>query len=158
MAETNQPWLGKRVDILDKGWVELQDVMGDDNAIVAAARASFLGESKGAERDKRLLFYLLRHRHTTPFEMVEFKFRVRAPVVVWWQWVRHRTWNFNAQSGRYTPFQEEDFYVVAADGWRLQAADNKQASEGFLEDGGWLTEALARHYDEGYRLYQQALD
>ena len=158
MAETNQPWLGQRVDVLDKGWVELQDVMGDDNAIVAAARASFLGESKGAERDKRLLFYLLRHRHTTPFEMVEFKFRVRAPVVVWWQWVRHRTWNFNAQSGRYTPFQEEDFYIVAADGWRLQAADNKQASEGFLEDAGWLTEALARHYDEGYRLYQQALE
>ena len=97
MADTGQPWLGKRVDVLDKGWVELQDVMGDDNAIVAAARASFLGESKGTERDKKLLFYLLRHHHTTPFEMVEFKFRVRAPVVVWWQWVRHRTWNFNAQ-------------------------------------------------------------
>ena len=82
--------IGSRVAVLDKGWIELQDVMGDDNAIVAAARASFLGESKGADQDKRLLFYLMRHRHTTPFEMVEFKFRVRAPVVVWWQWVRHR--------------------------------------------------------------------
>ena len=158
MADTGQSWLGKRVDILDKGWIELQDVMGDDIAIVSAARASFLGESKGAAQDKKLLFYLLRHRHTTPFEMVEFKFRVRAPVVVWWQWARHRTWNFNAQSGRYTPFQDEDFYIVPPDGWRLQSADNKQASEGFLEDGAWLTDALATHYEEGYRLYRQALD
>ena len=63
--------------MLDKGWIELQDLMGDDNAIVAAA-PSFLGESKGSDKDKRLLFYLLQHHHTTPFEMVEFKFRVRA--------------------------------------------------------------------------------
>ncbi len=89
--------LGKRVEVLDQGWVELQDMMGDDLAIVNAARVSFLGESKGGEADKKLLFYLLRHRHTSPFEMVEFKFRVRAPVITWWQWARHRTWNFNAQ-------------------------------------------------------------
>lgn len=158
MSDTDQPLAGKRVAVLDKGWVELQDVMGDDNAIVSAARASFLGESKGTERDRKLLVYLLRNRHTTPFEMVEFKFRVRAPVVVWWQWVRHRTWNFNAQSGRYTPFQEEDFYLVAPNGWRLQSSDNKQASEGLLEEGGWLTDALAKHYEEGFHLYQQALD
>jgi thymidylate synthase (FAD) len=149
--------IGKRVPVLDKGWVELQDLMGDDNAIVAAARVSFLGESKGPDQDKRLLFYLLRHRHTTPFEMVEFKFRVRAPVVVWWQWVRHRTWSFNAQSGRYTPFQEADFYVVEPDAWRQQSESNKQASEGFVSDAAWLTEALANHYEEGYRLYEEAL-
>lgn len=151
------PLIGQRVPVLDKGWVELQDVMGDDQAIVSAARASFLGESKGADRDKKLLFYLLRHRHTTPFEMVEFKFRVRAPVVTWWQWVRHRTWSFNAQSGRYTPFDEGDFYEIAADSWRLQARDNKQASDGQLADGQWLSDALAQHYAEGFRLYEQAL-
>lgn len=155
---TQESMIGRRVPVLDKGWIELQDVMGDDNAIVAAARASFLGESKGPEKDKRLLFYLLRHRHTTPFEMVEFKFRVRAPVVVWWQWVRHRTWNFNAQSGRYTPFEENDFYQVEPDQWRRQSADNKQASEGYVEDATWLSAALAKHYDEGYRLYRAALD
>ncbi len=149
--------IGKRVAVLDKGWIELQDVMGDDNAIVAAARTSFLGDSKGPDKDKKLLFYLLRHRHTTPFEMVEFKFRVRAPVVTWWQWVRHRTFSFNAQSGRYTPFEENDFYVVLPDEWRLQASDNKQASKGLLADGQWLTDALIKHYDEGFRLYQQAL-
>lgn len=152
--------IGKRVAVLDKGWVELQDLMGDDNAIVAAARTSFLGESKGPEKDKKLLFYLMRHRHTTPFEMVEFKFRVRAPVVTWWQWVRHRTFSFNAQSGRYTPFEEDDFYVVPGDAWRRQSPSNKQASEGLLDPdvGAELTAALQRHYEEGYRLYRAALD
>lgn len=110
--------IGKRIDVLDKGWIELVDLMPHPNAevsgdlaIVNAARVSFLGESKGNERDKKLLFYLLRNHHTSPFEMVEFKFRVRAPLITWWQWARHRTWNFNAQSGRYTPFEENDFYV-----------------------------------------------
>ncbi|MCY3574997.1 MAG: FAD-dependent thymidylate synthase [Chloroflexi bacterium] len=157
--------IGKRVPVLDKGWIELVDLMphpasavSGDLAIVNAARVSFLGESKGAERDKRLLFYLLRHRHTSPFEMVEFKFRVRAPLVTWWQWVRHRTWNMNAQSGRYTPFQENDFYVPSV--WRRQSADNKQASEGSLDEqpSAELTQELLAHYEEGYRLYWQALE
>jgi len=125
--------IGKRVDILDKGFIELIDLMphpatdvSGDLAIVNAARVSFMGESKGEEKDRKLLFYLLRNQHTSPFEMVEFKFRVRAPVVTWWQWVRHRTWNFNAQSGRYTAFEETDYYVP--DVWRKQSANNKQAS------------------------------
>ncbi len=158
------PLIGQRVDVLDKGWLELLDLMphpdsavSGDLAIVNAARVSFMGESKGEERDKKLLFYLLRHRHTSPFEMVEFKFRVHAPLVVWWQWARHRTWSFNAQSGRYTPFREGDFYVPEV--WRRQSADNKQASEGELEgpDGEALTRELVAHYAEGYRLYEEAL-
>ena len=157
--------IGKRVEVLDKGWIELIDLMphpeskvSGDLAIVNAARVSFLGESKGPERDKKLLFYLLRQRHTSPFEMAEFKFRVRAPLVTWWQWVRHRTWNMNAQSGRYTPFQESDFYVPEV--WRRQSKDNKQASEGALEaaENDALTQQLLQHYDEGYRLYSQALE
>lgn len=149
--------LGKRVDVLDKGWIELQDMMGDDLAIVNAARVSFLGESKGSARDKQLLLYLLQHRHTSPFEQVEFKFRVRAPLVTWWQWVRHRTWNVNAQSGRYTPFQESDFYVPSA--WRLQSGDNKQASEGELSGSAAdaLTAKLMAHYAQGFALYEEAL-
>jgi thymidylate synthase (FAD) len=149
--------LGKRVEVLDKGWIELQDIMGDDLAIVNAARASFLGESKGPEADKKLLFYLLRHRHTTPFEMVEFKFRVRAPVIVWWQWSRHRTWSYNAQSGRYTAFQENDFYVPLA--WRKQSKDNKQASEGLVDPAAAdeLTRELTAHYEQGFALYEKAL-
>ncbi len=150
--------IGCRVDVLDKGWIELQALMGDDLAIVNAARVSFLGESKGSDPDKKLLFYLLQHRHTSPFEMVEFKFRVRAPLVTWWQWVRHRTWNFNAQSGRYTPFQPNDFYVPEV--WRLQASDNKQASEGEITGpaGEALTRELIEYYRHGYQLYEQALE
>ena len=161
MADAQSPrdaLLGRRVPVLDKGWIELQDMMGDDRAIVNAARVSFLGESKGDERDKKLLFYLLRHRHTSPFEQVEFKFRVRAPLVTWWQWVRHRTWSMNAQSGRYTPFEEGDFYLP--DAWRLQAADNKQASEGELSGpkADELTEKLEAHFRQGFALYKEALE
>ncbi len=163
---TQNDLIGKRVSVLgEQGWLELVDLMphpaadvSGDLAIVNAARVSFLGESKGPERDKKLLFYLLRHRHTSPFEMVEFKFRVRAPLVTWWQWARHRTWNFNAQSGRYTPFEENDFYLPAA--WRRQAQDNKQASDGVLESEAdrALTEKLRVHYENSYALYQEALE
>ena len=157
--------IGHRIHVLDKGWIELVDLMphpdagvSGDLAVVNAARTSFLGESKGEEKDKKLLFYLLKQRHTTPFEMVEFKFRVRAPLVTWWQWARHRTWSFNAQSGRYTPFDEHDFYVP--DIWRKQSPDNKQASEGRInsEQSIVLTEKLTQLYDESYRLYQTALE
>lgn len=156
--------IGKRVDVLDKGWVELVDLMphpsagiSGDLAIVNAARVSFMGESKGPEKDKKLLFYLLRNHHTSPFEMVEFKFRVRAPLVTWWQWVRHRTWNFNAQSGRYTPFEENDFYVP--DVWRKQAASNKQASDGQVDEAtnALLTGKLNDLYEQGYAAYEEAL-
>jgi thymidylate synthase (FAD) len=156
--------IGQRVNVLDKGWIELIDLMphpdsdiSGDLAIVNAARVSFLGESKGAERDKKLLFYLMQHRHTSPFEMVEFKFRCRAPLVTWWQWVRHRTWNYNAQSGRYTPFEENDFYVP--DVWRRQAKDNKQASEGEVDtiDNETLTKQLIDHYDASFALYDDAI-
>lgn len=159
--------IGSRVTVLDKGYVELQDLLphpasgvSGDAAIVSAARVSFMGESKGDERDKKLLFYLLRHHHTSPFEMVEFKFRVRAPLITWWQWVRHRTFHFqsaNAQSGRYTPFDENDFYVP--DAWRRQSASNKQASDGVVDpeiDAALMSKLIA-HYDNGYALYEEAL-
>lgn len=149
--------IGTRINVLDQGWIELQDVMGDDLAIVNAARVSFLGESKGDDKDKKLLFYLLNHHHTSPFEQVEFKFRVRAPVVTWWQWVRHRTWNFNAQSGRYVAFEENDFYTPSV--WRRQSPSNKQASLGELtpEEGAPFTQALLEHYEAGYALYEKAI-
>ncbi len=150
--------IGKRVEVLDQGWIELQDVMGNDLAIVNAARVSFLGESKGDEADKKLLFYLLRHRHTTPFEQVEFKFRVRAPLLVWWQWVRHRTWHVNAQSGRYTPFQQYDFYHPSI--WRRQSESNKQGSAGEIgpADASRLSALWVEHCDRSFELYQRALD
>lgn len=159
--------LGQRVDVLDKGWIELVDLMphpatgtSGDLAIVNAARVSFMGESKGEDADRKLLFYLLRHAHTSPFEMVEFKFRVRAPLLVWWQWVRHRTFHFqsvNAQSGRYTEFGEDDFYVP--DVWRRQARSNKQASEGELtpEASDAFLSKLNAFYEQSYMLYEEAV-
>lgn len=153
--------IGKRIeDVLGdrQGWIELQDIMGDDLAIVNAARTSYLGESKGDEADKKLLNYLMKHRHTTPFEMVEFKFRLHAPLMVIQQWLRHRTYNFNQQSGRYVPFERNDFYLPQV--WRKQSKSNKQASDGEFSSyqSRELTLALIRHVDEGYKLYQQALD
>ena len=160
-----QNLIGQRINVLDKGWLELMDIMPHPNAaasgdlaIVNAARVSFLGESKGPERDKKLLFYLLRNHHTSPFEMVEFKFRLRAPLVTWWQMVRHRTANINLQSGRYTPFEENDFYVPEV--WRKQSKDNKQASDGTVADDAdaELTQALLDHYERSYALCQHALE
>lgn len=159
--------IGKRVNVLDRGFIELQDMLphpasgiSGDSAIVSAARVSFLGESKGDDKDKRLLFYLMRHQHTSPFEMVEFKLRVHAPVVTYWQWVRHRTFQYqsvNSQSGRYTEFKEDEFYIPEE--WRLQSKDNKQASEGVLDADACrdLTEKLVEHYHRGYTLYEEAL-
>jgi thymidylate synthase (FAD) len=145
------------VELVDMMPHPATDVSGD-MAIVSAARVSFLGESKGEAADKKLLFYMLRNHHTSPFEQVEFKFWVRAPLITWWQWVRHRTWSYNAQSGRYTPFEEDDFYVPSV--WRKQSKSNKQASEGEIDPqtGEALTEKLIEFYNRGYDLYRQALD
>lgn len=145
-----------QVEVLDKGWIELLRVMGNDLTIVEAARVSFLGESKGPAADRKLLRYLWRHEHLTPFEQVEFQFRVRAPVVTWWQWVRHRTWNFNAQSGRYTPFEEDDFYIPTE--WRGQSKSNKQGSDGLVDNQQYWSDAFKEMTTDGFSWYQSALD
>jgi thymidylate synthase (FAD) len=161
LDQNTLPPLDYRDEILDKGFVELLDMMpkeeSPDMAVVTAARVSYASESKGEEKDKKLLHYLLKHRHTSPFEQVEFKFRVHAPLVTWWQWVRHRTFSFNFQSGRYTEFKEDAFYVP--DVWRLQAKVNKQASEGEVAEdvNTMLTDTLLSFYDYGYRMYNLAL-
>ena len=156
--------IGKRIAVLDKGWVELLDIMPHpatgvtpETAIVNAARVSFLGDSKGAEKDAKLLRYLLTNRHTSPFEQVQFKFRIYAPVVTFWHWVRHRTWSFNFSSGRYVEFDESAFYVP--DVWRKQSPSNKQASRGQLEEAesDELLDRLIDHYNTSYQLYRHAL-
>lgn len=145
------------IPLLDKGYVELQDFMGDDLAIVNAARVSFLGESKGDVKDKKLLHYLLRNAHTSPFEMVEFKFRIKCPLFVARQWLRHRTWNINEISRRYTS-EELDFYIPNT--WRLQSTDNKQCSSGNAEQvvQNQFTEKMQQHVDGALATYEQMLD
>ena len=127
-----KPMIGTRVPVLDKGWIELQDLMGDDNAIVAAVDVVPRRKQRAGEGQETAVLPVAAH-HTTPFEMVEFKFRVRAPVVVFWQWVRHRTWNLNSHSGRYTPFEESDFYEVAGDA--SSASPRQQAGQRGLLGG-----------------------
>lgn len=129
----------KKYPVLNDGHICLVDVMGDDAAIVQAARISY-GKDVQEEpnftkksSDRHLIRYLLSHGHTTPFEMVEFKFRVRVPMDCWRQWVRHRTANINEYSTRYSE-AIDSFQTTEPNEWRLQASSNKQGSEGFLEE------------------------
>jgi len=118
-----------KIDVLDHGFVRLVDHMGDDVAIVRAARVSYdaawrAGEDSGS--DARLIQYLWKHQHTSPFEAVEFQFEVKAPIFVLRQWHRHRTWSYNELSARYRELPE-DFYVPAPDQVGAQSPDTKQA-------------------------------
>lgn len=115
----------RRISILDHGFVELLDSMGNDLTIVNAARVSFLGESKGEEQDSKLIKYLIQNKHTSPLEQVEFQFRVKCPLFIARQWMRHRTWNYNEISRRYTS-EEIEFYIPTE--LRKQADNNRQAS------------------------------
>lgn len=118
--------MNKKIEVLDHGFVELVDHMGDDQAIVDAARVSIAGENvRPTSENRGLIRYLMRHRHTTPFEMVEFKFRAKLPIVVARQWVRHRTASINEMSGRYSEMPEE-FYVPSPENIKVQASNNKQ--------------------------------
>jgi thymidylate synthase (FAD) len=118
-----------KIDVLDHGHVRLVDHMGDDVSIVRAARVSYdaawrAGEDAGS--DARLIRYLWKHQHTTPFEAVEFQFEVKAPIFVLRQWHRHRTWSYNELSARYRELPE-DFYVPAPDQIGAQSTSTKQA-------------------------------
>ncbi len=107
------------------GYIELQDIMGDDLAIVNAARVSYLGESKGEEKDRKLLHYLWKNRHTSPFEMATIKLKIHCPLFVARQWMRHRTFSYNEVSRRYTA---ENLQFYSPINWRIQSKDNKQMS------------------------------
>lgn len=124
--EMKDKYLGKPLACLDKGFVRLVDVMGDDAAIVQAARVSYGAGTKSVNEDNGLIRYLMRHRHTSPFEMVEFKFHVKLPIFIARQWIRHRTANVNEYSGRYSEMKDE-FYIPELDQIRTQSSLNKQA-------------------------------
>lgn len=114
--------------VLNHGFVRLVASMGDDAAIVQAARVSYGAGTKTRNDDNGLIRYLMRHRHTTPFEMVEFKFHMRMPIFVARQWIRHRTASVNEYSGRYSEMPEL-FYVPEAGRVTKQSTANKQGSE-----------------------------
>jgi thymidylate synthase (FAD) len=124
--------LYEAIPVLDHGFVRVIDYMGDDGAIVQAARVSYGRGTKRVSEDKGLINYLMRHRHTTPFEMCEIKYHVKLPIFVARQWIRHRTANVNEYSARYSILDNE-FYIPAPEHLAAQAATNRQGRGDVLE-------------------------
>ena len=121
------------IKCLDKGFVRLVDSMGGDDAIVQSARVSYGKGTSKVSQDRGLIRYLMRHRHTTPFEMVEFKFHCKMPIFVARQWVRHRTANINEYSLRYSEARDE-FYFPDPDHIEFQSTLNKQGRIGEVDE------------------------
>jgi thymidylate synthase (FAD) len=132
--------------------------MGDDNAIVQAARVSYGKGTKKIRDDRGLIRYLMRHRHTTPFEMCELKLHVRVPMDAWRQWIRHRTASVNEYSTRYSIAIDASQRTLA-DQWRCQARGNRQGSSGFLapEIGAQLSAQEAEVQNRARAAYQDRL-
>ena len=132
--------LGVPFKVLDDGFVRVMDYMGSDESIVQAARVSYGVGTKRVQDDRGLIRYLMRHAHSTPFEMCEVKLHVRVPMDCWRQWIRHRTANVNEYSTRYS-VAIDAAEQTAPGGWRLQATSNRQGSSGTLPppDGERLT-------------------
>lgn len=121
----------REIRCLDKGYVRLVDSMGDDLSIVRAARVSYDAEWRTGEdsgKDEKLIRYMLANGHTSPFEHVTFTFEVKAPIFVYRQWHRHRTWSYNEMSARYTELPDE-FYVPDPSKIGAQSESSKQARD-----------------------------
>ena len=140
--------------ILDKGYVSLEAVMGDDWTPVEAARVSTDKGSKGEDSDTRLTRFLLDNGHSSPFEMIEMRWEVVCPIFVAREWVRHRTANWNERSLRYTEVDNPEFYIP--DIWRLQDEKNKQSSFGVLtgKEADDTTKRLIEWTDQGLEHYK----
>jgi thymidylate synthase (FAD) len=124
--------LYEAMPVLDHGFVRVVDYMGDDGAIVQAARVSYGRGTRRVSEDRGLVNYLMRHRHTTPFEMCEIKYHVKLPIFVARQWIRHRTANVNEYSARYSILDNE-FYIPAPEHLAAQASTNRQGRGDVLE-------------------------
>lgn len=123
--------LAKPLPVLDHGFIRVIDYMGDDAAIVQAARVSYGKGTKKTSEDRGLINYLMRHRHTSPFEMCEIKLHVKLPIFVARQWIRHRTANVNEYSARYSVLDKE-FYVPDRAHLAAQATNNKQGRDALI--------------------------
>lgn len=138
--------------VLDHGFVRVVDYMGDDSAVVQSARVSYGRGTKAANEDRGLIRYLMRHRHSTPFEMCEIKYHVKLPIFVARQWIRHRTANVNEYSARYSVMDRE-FYIPEPEQLAAQSSSNRQGRGEVLqgEDAArvldMLREDATRNYD-----------
>jgi thymidylate synthase (FAD) len=153
VAQGIEDRLYEAVPVLDHGFVRVVDYMGDDNAIVQAARVSYGQGTRHARDDAGLIRYLMRHWHSTPFEMCEIKLHVKLPVFVARQWIRHRTANVTEYSARYSILDRE-FYIPAPDALAAQSAVNNQGRGAMLEGAEaqrvleTLKSGASRSYDE----------
>jgi thymidylate synthase (FAD) len=147
------------VPVLDHGFIRVIDYMGDDGAIVQAARVSYGRGTRRTSEDQGLINYLMRHRHTTPFEMCEIKYHVKLPIFVARQWIRHRTANVNEYSGRYSVLDNE-FYIPAPEHLAAQATTNRQGRGTLLEGAAaqHILDLLQEEAERAYRGYADLLN
>ncbi len=151
--------LGETFPVLDDGFIRVVDYMGTDESVVQAARVSYGKGTKKRHEDRGLIRYLIRHHHTTPFEMCEIKLHVRVPMDTWRQWIRHRTANVNEYSTRYS-VAVNAMYSTQPNEWRIQATTNRQGSDGFAQKE--LGEKLSRQekdlHDQSRKIYDERLE
>jgi len=151
--------LGIPVPCLDKGFIRIVDYMGDESAIVQAARVSYGKGTKSPSDDKGLIRYLMRHRHTTPLEMCELKLHVKLPMFVARQWIRHRTASVNEYSARYSILSNE-FYIPEADDIEPQSKTNNQGRDGELPEHVQMDmrTTIDMHGANSYQVYEELLN
>ena len=143
--------LYEAISVLDHGFIRVIDYMGDDSSIVQSARVSYGKGTKKVSTDEGLIRYLMRHWHSTPFEMCEIKYHVKLPIFIARQWIRHRTANVNEYSARYSILDKE-FYIPAKEQLSAQATNNRQG-RGDLITGQQADEVLKILKDDAVRTY-----
>jgi thymidylate synthase (FAD) len=151
--------LFEAMPVLDHGFVRVVDYMGDDAAIVQAARVSYGRGTRAANEDRGLIRYLMRHRHSTPFEMCEIKYHVKLPIFVARQWIRHRTANVNEYSARYSILDRE-FYIPRPEHLAAQSGSNRQGRGEVLDgaEAARVLDLLRSDADQTYGHYAEMLN
>jgi thymidylate synthase (FAD) len=144
--------LYEAIPVLDHGFIRVIDYMGDDSSIVQSARVSYGKGTKKVSTDEGLIRYLMRHWHSTPFEMCEIKYHVKLPIFIARQWIRHRTANVNEYSARYSILDKE-FYIPAKEQLSAQATNNRQG-RGELITGEQADVVLKILKDDAVRTYE----
>ena len=151
--------LYRPIVVLDHGFIRVIDYMGDDSSIVQSARVSYGKGTKKISNDKGLIKYLMRHRHSTPFEMCEIKFHIKLPIFIARQWIRHRTANVNEYSARYSILDKE-FYIPSAENLAAQSAINNQGRGDALTDdeASNVIQILKKDAEQTYSNYETLLN
>ncbi len=151
--------LYEAIPVLDHGFIRVVDYMGNDTSIVQAARVSYGKGTKKVSTDSGLIKYLMRHRHSTPFEMCEIKYHVKLPIFVARQWIRHRTANVNEYSARYSILDKE-FYLPAKENLAAQSQNNRQGRGKVIngEHADAILDILKKDAERTYKNYEEMLN